>query len=234
MDLFMVDTTGNNALLHTDQDQDDIKYNRRTKKESEIQIDENAEDSSEDEQEEENEKSEDDEEYNFGGKFHQYIIFLKKYSTFPFWTGLPPPSVDVLAILRNPLLYTEPLYGVKEEKSQESNEFEAFCKAMGWTIVDGTLRKKPENESINGWKVEDMISLENVHGDWAKADVKKEMINSQTKGIERLRSIEKISDRKAAQLRRVNTNQFYVYVNFSIWWNIRHLNNPFSVIDGNR
>lgn len=109
----------------------------------------------------------------------------------------------MLAILRNPLLYTEPLYGSKCGESKESSELETFCKAMGWTEVDGVLRKKPEVENHNGWKVENLIDVENVHGDWAKANVKHEMRTSQTKGIEKLRSIEKLTDRKAAELRRV-------------------------------
>lgn len=109
----------------------------------------------------------------------------------------------MLAILRNPLLYTEPLYGGKCGESKETSELETFCKAMGWTEVDGMLRKRPEVENKNGWRVEDLIDIENVHGDWAKANVKHEMKTSQTKGIEKLRSIEKLTDRKAAELRRV-------------------------------
>lgn len=78
---------------------------------------------------------------------------------------------------------------------------------MGWTNNDGMVPKKPVEEKktkFNQWKEEDIIDLADVHEQLNKTDVKKELANCCTKGIEMKRSIEVLSDRKAAKLRKVN------------------------------
>lgn len=129
--------------------------------------------------------------------------------------GLPPPSVDVIAILKNPSLSNKPLYGVNvTTKSKQYNELEAFCKAMGWTLNDGVVPTKPievKRKNYNQWIEEDVIDMTNVHETYTKTDVKKEMENCRTKGIEKQRAIEVLSDRKAAKLRKV------IYIYFSFW-----------------
>lgn len=124
----------------------------------------------------------------------------------------------MLAILRNPLLYNEPLYQSTEDrkKSESKSEFETFCDAMGWTDVDGVLRKKPiKKETRNSrWLEEDVIEIEHVHGDWGKPNLKKEMAKSQTIAIEKEKAIEKISDKKAAERRRVSL----ISMEFSVFY----------------
>lgn len=143
---------------------------------------------------------------------------ISKIQPLILWTGLPPPSIDVLAILRNPLLYNEPLYQSTEDrkKSESKSEFETFCDAMGWTDVDGVLRKKPiKKETRNSrWLEEDVIEIEHVHGDWGKPNLKKEMAKSQTIAIEKEKAIEKISDKKAAERRRVSL----ISMEFSVFY----------------
>lgn len=122
--------------------------------------------------------------------------------------GLPPPSVDVIAILKKPTLYHKPLYGQVATKAKPYNELEAFCKAMGWTNNDRVVPAKPIEEKKkkhNKWKEEDIIDMTDVHEDLTKTDVKKELVNCCTKGIENKRAVEMLSDRKAAKLRKVIT-----------------------------
>lgn len=115
--------------------------------------------------------------------------------------------MDVIEILKKPSLFHKPLYGQVTTKSQQYNELDAFCRAMGWTNNDGMVPKKPVEEKkkkFNQWKEEDNIDLADVHEQLNKTDVKKELANCCTKGIEMKRSIEVLSDRKAAKLRKVN------------------------------
>lgn len=119
---------------------------------------------------------------------------------------MPPPSVDVIDILKNPTLYNKPLYGTKvAAKSKQNNDLETFCKAMGWTWKDGELPTKPETEIKKRWweRRDEPIDIENVHKDYAKTNVAKEMAGGVTNGMEKKRSIELITDKKAAKLRKV-------------------------------
>lgn len=120
--------------------------------------------------------------------------------------GLPPPSVDVIEILKKPKLYHKPLYGQVATKSKLYNELEAFCKAMGWTHKDGMVPKKPVEEKKNmrdQWQEEDIIDTTDVHEHLTKTNVKAELANCCTRGIENKRAIEVLSDRKSAKLRKV-------------------------------
>lgn len=134
---------------------------------------------------------------------------------------MPPPSVDVIEILKKPSLYHKPLYGQVAKKSKVYNELEAFCKAMGWTNIDGVLPKKPVKEKREKhlqWEEEDIIDTTDVHEHLTKTNVKKELANCCTKGIEKKRAIEVPSDRKAAKLRKVIINFYLIFectVNFS-------------------
>lgn len=115
----------------------------------------------------------------------------------------------MIEILKKPSLYHKPLYGTNvTTKKKPYNELEAFCKAMGWTNVDGVVPSKPVEEKknkkkITDWMEEDIIDLADVHEHLTKTDVKKELASCCTKGIEKKRAIEVMSDRKAAKLRKV-------------------------------
>lgn len=79
---------------------------------------------------------------------------------------------------------------------------------MGWVNIDDVLPKKPVDDKKNKnrhnqWLEEDMVDCTDVHENLAKTNVKKEMANCATTGIEKLRSIEMMSDRQAAKLRKV-------------------------------
>lgn len=78
---------------------------------------------------------------------------------------------------------------------------------MGWTNNDVVVPAKPVEEkqksTHNQWKEEDIIDMTDVHEHYTKTDVKKEMANCCTKGIENKRALEMLSDRKAAKLRKV-------------------------------
>lgn len=124
---------------------------------------------------------------------------------------MPPPSVDVIEILKNPSLYHKPLYGQVATKSKLYNELEAFCKAMGWTNHDGLVPKKPVEEKKRKyvqWQEEEIIDTTDVHEHLTKTNVKKELANCCTIGIENKRAIEVLSDRKAAKQRKVSINLY--------------------------
>lgn len=205
MELFTVDTAGDKDLLNANQfDSADTEYFSRGFTVENID-DGNLSDGNDDEDDE------DEKEYDYGGELHDslFLFVLIEFANEPvsLYIGLPPPSVDVIEILRKPSLYHKSLYGGKAtKKSTKYNELEAFCKAMGWTNTDSVVPSKPaegKGKKSSEWIEEDVIDLADVHENLTKTDVRKELANSCTKGIEKQRALEILSDRKAAKLRKV-------------------------------
>lgn len=60
-----------------------------------------------------------------------------------------------------------------------------------------------KKQKYNQWKEEDIIDMNDVHENLTKTNVKKELINCCTTGIENKRAIEMLSDRKANKFRKV-------------------------------
>lgn len=122
--------------------------------------------------------------------------------------GLPPPSVDIISILKKPMLYNKPLYCEDNEGKKERNsDFDAFCRAMGWKWNDDVI---PSKSDQNKHRVFESLSIENVHKTFGKTNVQKEMAESVLKGVERKEAVEKVSDKKAAKLRKVNKKKYWV------------------------
>lgn len=108
--------------------------------------------------------------------------------------------------MKKPTLYDKPLYGNDEEKSKEKDEtdLDAFCKAMGWTNLDGVLPKKPEKKSKRNWQINE-FDLTDVHKDLVKTNVEKEMRSSILHGIQAKREVKVLTEREAHRQRKVNT-----------------------------
>lgn len=115
--------------------------------------------------------------------------------------------MDIVNILKNPNLFNKPLYGVEEivpqEKKLKDIDLDEFCKAMGWTSINGVLPKRPEKKSKRS-RDNNEIDLTDVHKDFTKTDVAKEMRNSILKGIQTKREVKIPSEREAHRQRKVN------------------------------
>lgn len=116
--------------------------------------------------------------------------------------GIPPPSVDIFDILRNPTLYNKPLYDEEAKDKAVPSDLDIFCRAMGWINLDGVLPKKPNAKPKHRWELEE-IDLNDVHKDLTKTDVDKEMKKSTLKGIEKKREIKILREREALRERKV-------------------------------
>lgn len=123
---------------------------------------------------------------------------------------MPPPSVDIISILKNPVLARRPLIDdIKETKkpTQDEIDLQAFCKAMGWTEQNGYLPRKPATEEKSSSKRRskyDDIDLTDVHKDLTKTNVEKEMKTNILKGIETKKDVKILSEREARRARKVN------------------------------
>lgn len=73
---------------------------------------------------------------------------------------------------------------------------------MGWQLLNGVVPVKVEKKRKNKWIVED-IDWSDVHKDFTKTDVAKEMRGSVLKGIERKHDLKKPSEREALRARKV-------------------------------
>lgn len=118
---------------------------------------------------------------------------------------MPPPSVDIIDILKNPVLARRPLFGKDEEtaKPVEESDLEIFCKAMGWTEENGCLPRKPANKITKKRSKYEEIDLTDVHKDLTKTNVEKEMSKSILKGIETKKDVKIPSEREAHRQRKV-------------------------------
>lgn len=133
------------------------------------------------------------------------LIFIPLFSKYFFSSilGLPPPSVDIISILKNPKLFNKSLYNKEETDSKEGDaDLDAFCKAMGWTCMDGVLPKKPAQKQKRHWEL-DGIDLTDVHKDFTKTNVEKEMRSCVLKGIQNKREVKVLSEREAHRQRKV-------------------------------
>lgn len=128
---------------------------------------------------------------------------------------MPPPSVDIISILKNPVLARRPLIDdVKEIKkpTQDEIDLEAFCKAMGWTEQNGYLPRRPASNKKSSKRRSkyDDIDLTDVHKDLTATNVEKEMRTSILKGIETKKDVKIPSEREARRERKVNFQLFYL------------------------
>lgn len=119
-------------------------------------------------------------------------------------TGIPPPPIDIISILKNPTLFNKPLYSNDEYdvKEHAESDLDAFCKAMGWTNINGVLPKKPEKKHKRHWGA-DEFDLTDVHKDLTKTDVNKEMRSCILNGIQTKRDVKVLSEREAQRQRKV-------------------------------
>lgn len=119
--------------------------------------------------------------------------------------GIPPPSVDIIEILKNPTLFNKPLYGNTEntQKQSQDDDLDAFCKAMGWTNLCGILPKKSETKSKRNRRF-DEIDLSDVHKNFTKTNISKEMNSCILKGIQAKRDLKIPSEREAHRQRKVD------------------------------
>lgn len=118
---------------------------------------------------------------------------------------MPPPHVDVIHILKHPTLFNKPLYGDDESntKAKEDDDFDEFCKAMGWTQINGVLPVKPANKEKKRWEQEN-FDLTDVHKDFTKTNVEKEMKTNVLTGIQKKREVKELSEREAHRQRKVS------------------------------
>lgn len=145
-------------------------------------------------------------------------IFCKFYITsviFCFLSGLPPPSVDIFDIFKNPKLSDEPLYVSDAEEKPAESDFDIFCRAMGWTSVEGVLRKKPPKKPRQPGEVRlDDLPSDIVHTSLLATDVAAELKTSVLKGIEKKHDLKQPSEREAYRARKVNCRTFLVRCNW--------------------
>lgn len=122
------------------------------------------------------------------------------------FAGLPPPSIDIIEILKNPVLYPTPLWIDPKDLRKETKPsgLENFCKAMGWTWKEGELPTK----ILKSRSKKQVIDNEPIHAGHGKTDIAKEMKSCVLKGIEKKESVEKLTDKKAAKLRKVTIGIF--------------------------
>lgn len=118
------------------------------------------------------------------------------------FSGISSPKVDIIAILKNALLYNQPLYMTQKPRIRDNitTDLQNFSKLMGWEW-DDVLPKKREakKERKDRGSLLD-FKLENRE---TKTDVRKEMKDSVLVGIEQKISVEKLPERKLAKLRKV-------------------------------
>lgn len=215
-DLFTVDTIGEHNEFDGDKEYEILYPNDETEN---TEDSENS-DAEEEEIEEENETEtdiepieEDEEQYDYGGK-KKTTLFIKLQMNnsncnlpFNLNVGLPPPSVDIISILKNPVLARRPLYGDVEEITKPTSseiDLDAFCKAMGWTEENGYLPRKPADEQVKRRSKYKEIDLTDVHKDLTKTNVEKEMSTCILKGIETKKEVKIPSEREAHRQRKVN------------------------------
>lgn len=105
------------------------------------------------------------------------------------------------------MLARRPLYGNDEEETKKpavESDLDAFCKAMGWTEENGYLPRKPADKQVKKrWKNRE-IDLTDVHKDFTKTNVEKEMSKSILNGIETKKDVKIPSERAAHRQRKVN------------------------------
>lgn len=201
MDLFTVDTVGEQTLVNQDKIQSsDILYSYS--KDSEITQNESQDEDSNSDIE--NEEDTEDK-YDYGGKNIKTFFGYMTFNIFKlFAAGIPPPSIDIISILKNPTLFNKPLYGNDEstsKKNEVENDLNAFFKALGWTSVCGVLPKKSNNKSRPNRLHEDYLS--GVHEHLTKTDISKEMSSCVLKGIQTKRELKIPSEREAHRQRKV-------------------------------
>lgn len=209
MDLFTVDTVGEQNLLDREEfDNLEILY----KNHSFVESNQDQHETGDDQRSADTEIGGDDDDdtvidYDYGGKHIKKIykknIFVSLLNFFVhFKQGLPSPSEDIHTILQNPALFNKSLYSKEETDSKEAdNDLDAFCKAMGWTKIDGVLPKRLTKKPKH-WEQDD-IDLTDVHKDFTKTNVAKEMSGSVLKGIQNKRDVKVLSEREAHRQRKV-------------------------------
>lgn len=101
-----------------------------------------------------------------------------------------------------------PLYKEKTNTKEIDVDLDDFCKAMGWTCIDGMLPKKPLQKPRRKWEQDD-IDLTDVHKDFTKTNVAKEMSKSVLKGIQTKREVKELSEREAHRQRKVLSYMVY-------------------------
>lgn len=104
------------------------------------------------------------------------------------------------------MLARRPLYGNDEDtaKPKQDSDLDVFCKAMGWTEENGYLPRKPaDKETKKRWKYRE-IDLTDVHKDFTKTNVEKEMKKSILNGIETKKDVKILSEREAHRQRKVS------------------------------
>lgn len=98
-------------------------------------------------------------------------------------------------------MYPTPLWTDPKDTRKETKPsgLENFCKAMGWTWKEGELPTKIHKNRSK----KQAIDNEPIHAGHGKTDIAKEMKSCVLKGIEKKESVEKLTDKKAAKLRKV-------------------------------
>lgn len=221
-DLFTVDTVGAQNDSDNEFEDTEILYpvdgtentGDSENSDDEVEEEEEEEEGTEEKETENDEPMDDDaeeDEIDYGGK-KETIKFPnnKQLDTLHFLifnlnAGLPPPSVDIISILKNPVLARRPLYGNDEEppKPAVESDLDAFCKAMGYTEENGYLPRKPADKlEKKRWKNRE-IDLTDVHKDFTKTNVEKEMKKCILNGIETKKDVKIPSEREAHRQRKV-------------------------------
>lgn len=96
------------------------------------------------------------------------------------------------------------MYGNTETttKDTEDADLDEFCKAMGWTKICGVLPKKQDNKSKRHRNFEE-TDLNDVHNNFMKTDISKQMSTCVLKGIQAKRELKIPSEREAHRQRKV-------------------------------
>lgn len=104
------------------------------------------------------------------------------------------------------MLARRPLYGNDKEtkKSTEESDLDAFCKAMGWTEENGYLPRKPADKQKKKRSKYQEVDLTDVHKDFTKTNVEKEMSKCILNGIETKKDVKIPSEREAQRQRKVS------------------------------
>lgn len=122
---------------------------------------------------------------------------------------MPPPSVDIFEIFKNPKLSDEPLYVSDTEEKKQESDFDIFCRAMGWISIEGVLRKKLPKKDRRPNEVRlDELPSDIVHESLLATDVAAELKTSVLKGIEQKHDLKQPSEREAYRARKVNCHGF--------------------------